>query len=409
MWQPALQAHDLRLGDRAVERWEEVDEVFAVTVGDLVVREAREAPRVIGRRRDGDRATWLPPRRAPERVARVEDDPERALRRREGVDVVPRRRSRLARDEAAEDVRAVGDRRERVPRLLRETVDDLVRDVGGRGDDRRAGAKLSRLGRHHDAAVDRRDASDARVGQRALAERGRDPLGERRGAADDVRREALPAIPDEMEVPDPVPRGEHLGLAGGARERAAEERVHIGWEPAHEVGERPVVHELEQPPLPLGGRLARSLARHRGVAPHREAKPNARPDESHTIAETQRQPEREELDRAARDELAVERHGREAAGNGPGLDADLVDQAPRGAARAGEHVRAEVEPVLAAALRADAAPEPLARLEQDDVAVAQLPGGRKAGDAAADDDHVAVPGHGRSMVTTTSSPSTRTA
>ena len=123
----------------------------------------------------------------------------------------------------------------------------------------------------------------------------------------------------------------------------------------------------------------------------------------------QRQTEGEELDGAVRDELAVERDGREPAGNRSGLDADLLDQAARSAARTGKDVRAEVEPVRAAALRTDAAAEPVARLEHDHVAIAQVPRGGKPGDPTANDDHVAVARHGRSKVTTTSSPSMRTA
>ena len=151
------------------------------------------------------------------------------------------------------------------------------------------------------------------------------------------------------------------------------------------------------------------FASDRRVAAHRETQPDTRADERQTIAETQRQAEREKLDRAARDELAVERDGGEPAGNRSGLDPDIVDQAARGAARAGEDVRAEVEPVRAAALRTDAAAEPFAGLEHDHVAIAQVPGGGEPGDSAANDDHVAVARHGRSRVTTTSSPSTRTA
>ena len=213
-----------------------------------------------------------------------------------------------------------------------------------------------------------------------------------------------------MEVPDAVPRGERLGLARGARERASEQRVHVRRQPAHELGERPVVHELEHPLLPLGIRLAGPCASDRGVAPHREAQPDARPDERQPIAETQRQAEGEELDRAAREELAVERDSREPAGNRSSLDADLVDQAARGAARTGEDVRPEVEPVRAAAFGTDAAPEPVARLEHDHVAVAQMPRGGEPGDPAADDDHLTVASHiGESRLTTSSSPSTRTA
>ena len=56
---------------------------------------------------------------------------------------------------------------------------------------------------------------------------------------------------------------------------------------------------------------------------------------------------------------------------------------------AGEQVRAVVEPVLAARVRAHPPAETIAGLQEQDVAVAQPPCRGKAGDAAADDHHVA--------------------
>ena len=55
----------------------------------------------------------------------------------------------------------------------------------------------------------------------------------------------------------------------------------------------------------------------------------------------------------------------------------------------GEQVRAVVEPVVAARVRAHAPAEPIARLQQQHVAMAQPPRGRQAGDPAADDHHIA--------------------
>jgi hypothetical protein len=52
-------------------------------------------------------------------------------------------------------------------------------------------------------------------------------------------------------------------------------------------------------------------------------------------------------------------------------------------------VRTEVQPVRVAALAADPATDALRALEHDDVAVAEVPGSREAGDAAADDDRIA--------------------
>ncbi len=217
MREAALPADDLRLDDRAVEGGEEVDEVGPKALGNLVVGEAREAPGRVGRRRDRERAARFSPIADSQCIARVEHDSERALRRCESVDVVPRRRSGLVREEAAEDVRAVRNRRKGVGRLFGKAVDDRARGIGGRGHDRRASAKLSCGRRHDDAAVHRRHPLDPSVGARAVAEHGRNPVRQRRRAADDVRRKALAAVPHEMEVADPVARGE----SARARPRSA--------------------------------------------------------------------------------------------------------------------------------------------------------------------------------------------
>ena len=62
-------------------------------------------------------------------------------------------------------------------------------------------------------------------------------------------------------------------------------------------------------------------------------------------------------------------------------------------AGAGEHVRAEVDPVVAPRLGPDAAADAVGRLQHDDVAIAQVPGGREARNAPADHDHVVQFGH----------------
>src|SRR5205823_5605848 len=70
------------------------------------------------------------------------------------------------------------------------------------------------------------------------------------------------------------------------------------------------------------------------------------------------------------------------------LQSQLLEEAPEERALAGEHVRADADPVRAAVERLDAAADALLRLEHDRVEVAQLPGGREPGDAPADDDDV---------------------
>ena len=55
---------------------------------------------------------------------------------------------------------------------------------------------------------------------------------------------------------------------------------------------------------------------------------------------------------------------------------------------------AEVEPVVSAPLGMDPPTDAIGRLEHDDVAVAQRVGGGQPGDPTADDDDLAVLGHG---------------
>ena len=127
-------------------------------------------------------------------------------------------------------------------------------------------------------------------------------------------RESPPfLVPDEMEVADAVSSGELLRLARRAGQRRAEEQVDVLGEDTGELRERAVVHELEHPLL--AGRRLLSLARRRDlrVLAHGEPETDACSNERGARPQRHRQPEREALDRPTRDELAVERHGREPA------------------------------------------------------------------------------------------------
>jgi hypothetical protein len=88
-----------------------------------------------------------------------------------------------------------------------------------------------------------------------------------------------------------------------------------------------------------------------------------------------------ELRPPARDDAAVQLHGYELTGYTGELDTDLLGKAPGRGARSAEHVRAEVQPVRVTRFRMHTAADTLRGLEHDDVAVAQVPRGRKASDA----------------------------
>jgi hypothetical protein len=76
-------------------------------------------------------------------------------------------------------------------------------------------------------------------------------------------------------------------------------------------------------------------------------------------------------------------------GNRERFDSDIGDEPARGRPGTAEDVRPEIQPVGVARLAANAAAEAPGGLEDDDVAIAQIPRGRQARDAAADDDRVA--------------------
>jgi len=140
--------------------------------------------------------------------------------------------------------------------------------------------------------------------------------------------------------------------------------------------------------LPLRGRLAIADGGDCGVAPHRKPELGAGAHERHARTQRQRQPQRVGLDRSARDDAVAERDGGKAALDLRRLHASLGEQPAGRRVRAPEDVRAEVEPHVAARLRADPAAEPFRRLEHDHVEAAEMPGGGKSGDPAADDDDV---------------------
>ena len=102
----------------------------------------------------------------------------------------------------------------------------------------------------------------------------------------------------------------------------------------------------------------------------------------------ERKAERIALDGATCDEAPVHRDRREHTRDRCRGDAERVQQPSRRRLRSAEDVRAEVEPVLAPALRADPPPDPILGLEHDDVEIAQRPGGGEAGDPGSDDDDV---------------------
>ena len=130
------------------------------------------------------------------------------------------------------------------------------------------------------------------------------------------------------------------------------------------------------------------VSEHPVVARDREAQARADPRERHALVQSERQAQRVRLDAARGDHPPVELDGRQDAGHVHGLDPGLPQQAVRRRARACEDVRAEVQPVLVAPLRADPTAHAVAGLEDEHVEVAQPPGRCEACNTPADDDDV---------------------
>ena len=93
-------------------------------------------------------------------------------------------------------------------------------------------------------------------GEHPPAQRLCDRLGQAARPAEDRPREALAAIPDELEVADPVAGRHLLGLSGRAPDRRAKDGVYGGAHRAEKLREGRVVSEGEYPGAPVGFGLA---------------------------------------------------------------------------------------------------------------------------------------------------------
>jgi hypothetical protein len=158
--------------------------------------------------------------------------------------------------------------------------------------------------------------------------------------------------------------------------RAREDVAHCRRQLAQELTERAVVFEvavLLEPVVPGDGALDLDARR-------RKRDP---------VADRQRQPERVALDASVVEKRGADREPHHAAADGHGLETALPGHRVDQRARAREEMSAVVEPVVAAWVGLHAPAEARAGLQQQDVAVAQPPGGGQSGDPAAHDHRVA--------------------
>ena len=158
--------------------------------------------------------------------------------------------------------------------------------------------------------------------------------------------------------------------------RAGEDLVHRRRQWAEELAERAVVLELEAV-------LDSVVLRHCPLQLH------AGLGEGEPIADRERQPERIGLDAPAVEDLRADREPHHPARHRHRLQPAFARHPVHSRARRREQVRTVVEPVLAARIRAHPTTQAIARLQQQDVAVAQPPRRRQPGDTAAHDDDIA--------------------
>jgi hypothetical protein len=119
--------------------------------------------------------------------------------------------------------------------------------------------------------------------------------------------------------------------------------------------------------------------------------------EGEPLAHRQREPKGIALDAAAGEQRRADGEAHHAAGHRGGLEPAVAGHRANERSRRGEEMRAVVHPVLAAGLGAQTAAQPVLRLQEQDIAVAQPPCRRQTGDPPADDNHLAI-GHGLMML-----------
>jgi hypothetical protein len=84
--------------------------------------------------------------------------------------------------------------------------------------------------------------------------------------------------------------------------------------------------------------------------------------------------------------VAAERHGRDAPGRLDDAEPEVRRKSARHTVGAGQDVRPQVQPVRPAGERPNTTAETVIGLQEENVAVAQFPGGGQAGEPATDDD-----------------------
>ena len=282
-------------------------------------------------------------------VRDVEQHVERALRRRQRVDAVPRHRPPLVGQHRHHHRRPVGDGLQRAPRVLGQLAHDRGRLEGPGRHYRLPGRHPLRLPvvgvADRDCVCVRRHLGHLRARHHLVSELRRDPFHQHAGSAHDVSRQAVAGRPHQREVADPLSGRDLLRLGRRARHGRPKQRVRVARHRPQPLRKRLVVPELQQPPARLGRRLALARRGRGAVARHRQPQASARLRQGHPLRRAQRQPQRVQLRPPAHHQPPVQLHRRQLPRHRRHLDAHVGAQPPRRRTWPREHVRAQVQPV----------------------------------------------------------------
>jgi hypothetical protein len=337
---------------------------------------------------------------AAEGLRLVREQVEHPAGRGHGVDAVPRQGACLARLHRHAEEGAVAHPLERVRRVARDAGDERGRQRRLRRDDDVPRADPVPAVLDDQVCAVAADGADPTRGPRPRAEPAPQLGREHAGAAAEVAGDERPLpAPHEREKAGAASRRQVAELGGRAMRGAREDRLDGRRQRPEEVRERPVVLESHD----ARPEIARCLAgpRRRQPPPARDGPLDAHAGhgERHALARRQRQPEGIRLRPATGDQPRAEGDPHHAAGDRDRLQPALASHRAHQRPGCRKEVRAEVEPVRTAWLRAQPSAQPVVGLEQHHVALAQPPRRREAGDAAADDDHLSgfVAVHGPSV------------
>ena len=371
---------------------------------DLRVTLAEQGVAALGTAVDHQHAALLWRARGIQRVGVVEDHVERIVRRQNRIQVVPRHRLTLARADAHHDMRTEGDAIDRRAETRRHGIGherDQVRSW--HGDNRRASphaaCPIGPLVAHRHAGAVEGKAHRPRVESDLVGEVAPHRLGQEPRATTHVAAEVA-RVPDVPKQRRHCRHGDLPRLGDRAIAERAKNPLGLGVQRAKKVGERFVAAVLQetQPYIRCG--LARLLDGESHVLIANPLDLEARAGERDATTQREWQLEGHQLRAGILNHTVLQREIEHRARDLEDVEAVLRHQTTDHRIGRREHVSTNRHRQLAALLRPDAPADTIRRLEDQWVVRTQFARGGQAGDASANDDHVAFFGdsHALSLV-----------